>query len=79
QSPREPRTLEALVLHYADDTDAKLFQAIDLVRSSDEGWTDYSRSFGRDFLKHEGVREPQNDAPADPTGRPDPDTLSLFD
>jgi 3'-5' exoribonuclease len=81
QSPREPHTLEALILHYADDTDAKVQQAIDLVRSSDHGWTDYSRSFGREFLKHDGARDPGSDntPPADPTGRPDPDTLSLFD
>lgn len=79
QSPREPRTLEALILHHADDTDAKVQQAIDLVRSSGHGWTDFSRAFGRDFLKHEGVREPDDAPPADPTGRPDPDTLSLFD
>ena len=79
QSPREPRTLEALILHHADDTDAKVQQAIDLVRSSEHGWTDYSRGFGRDFLKHDGVREPDDSPPADPTGRPDPDTLSLFD
>jgi 3'-5' exoribonuclease len=76
-SPREPHTLEALVLHYADDTDAKVQQAIDLVRSTDQGWTDYSRAFGREFFRHGGT-EPE-DAPADPTGRPDPDTLSLFD
>jgi 3'-5' exoribonuclease len=81
QSPREPHTLEALILHYADDTDAKVQQAIDLVRGSDEGWTDYSRSFGREFFKHEGARDPRSAdrPPADPTGKPDPDTLSLFD
>ncbi len=79
QSPREPLTLEALVLHHADDTDAKLQQAIDLVRGSEAGWTDYSRAFGRELLKHEGARDPAADPPADPTGRPDPDTLSLFD
>lgn len=79
-SPAEPKTLEALILHYADDTDAKVQQAIDLVRDNDEGWTPYSRSFGREFLRHEGTRDPAADAPpADPTGRPDPDTLSLFD
>ncbi len=44
QSPREPQTLEALLLHYADDTDAKMQQALDLVRAGEEGWTDYSRS-----------------------------------
>jgi 3'-5' exoribonuclease len=81
-SPSEPRTLEALVLHYADDTDAKVQQAIDLVRASDAGWTDYSRAFGREFFKHRtgpATGSPADDPPADPTGRPDPDTLSLFD
>ncbi|MFW5950682.1 MAG: 3'-5' exoribonuclease YhaM family protein [Gemmatimonadota bacterium] len=79
QSPREPHTLEALILHYADDTDAKVQQALDLVRSSEAGWTDYSRAFGREFFRHEGAAEPDDDPPADPTGQPDPDTLSLFD
>lgn len=79
QSPREPRTLEALVLHYADNTDAKIQQAIDLVKESDHGWTDYSRALGGELLKHDGVRDPGSEPPADPTGRPDPDTLSLFD
>lgn len=79
QSPREPQTLEALLLHYADDTDAKMQQAMDLVRAGDEGWTDYSRSFRRSFFRHPGARDSNDDPPADPTGRPDPDTLSLFD
>jgi 3'-5' exoribonuclease len=80
-SPSEPRTLEALILHYADDTDAKVQQAIDLVNASDEGWTDYSRAFGREFFKHRTGPGDHSSAapPADPTGRPDPDTLSLFD
>ncbi len=86
QSPREPRTIEALILHHADDTDAKVQPAIDLVRASDPGWTDYSRSFGREFFKHHEGAPPDSEPdsadgkpPADPTGRPDPDTLSLFD
>ena len=79
QSPREPQTLEALLLHYADDTDAKMQQAIDIVRASGDGWSDYSRTFRREFLRHPGGRDPREDPPADPTGRPDPDTLSLFD
>ncbi len=79
QSPREPLTLEALLLHHADDTDAKMQQAIDLVRGSESGWTEYSRAFGRELLKHEGARDPAAQPPADPTGKPDPDTLSLFD
>jgi 3'-5' exoribonuclease len=52
QSPREPRTLEALVLHYADDLDAKINQAGALLDAVNSGWTAYDRSFARDFLKH---------------------------
>jgi 3'-5' exoribonuclease len=52
QSPREPRTLEALLLHYADDLDAKLNQAAALVAAVDMGWTAYDRNFGRDFIRH---------------------------
>jgi 3'-5' exoribonuclease len=79
QSPREPRILEALLLHHVDDTDAKMFQAMALVRGVDGGWTAYDRSFGRDFLRHDGNGENHDVPPADPTGRPDPDTLSLFE
>jgi hypothetical protein len=52
QSPREPRTLEALLLHYADDLDAKMNQAGNLVSGVLAGWTAYDRSLGRDFLRH---------------------------
>ncbi|HSJ07393.1 MAG TPA: HD domain-containing protein, partial [Longimicrobiales bacterium] len=41
QSPREPRTLEALILHYADDLDAKLNQAGSLLDAVHAGWTAY--------------------------------------
>jgi 3'-5' exoribonuclease len=51
-SPREPRTLEAILLHYADDLDAKLNQAGSLISAVHHGWTAYDRSFGRDFLRH---------------------------
>jgi 3'-5' exoribonuclease len=55
QSPREPRTIEALVLHYADDLDAKLNQAGALLDAVAIGWTAYDRSFARDFLKHQNL------------------------
>jgi 3'-5' exoribonuclease len=54
-SPREPRTLEAIVLHFADDLDAKLYQAAALLDAVSVGWTAYDRSFGRDFLRHRPV------------------------
>jgi 3'-5' exoribonuclease len=67
QSPREPRTLEALILHYADDLDAKLAQAGSLVNAVDGGWTAYDRSLGRDFLRHirHGLPTPGTDTAAD--------------
>lgn len=55
QSPREPRTLEAIVLHYADDLDAKLNQAGALLDAVPAGWTAYDRNFARDFLKHHNL------------------------
>ncbi len=52
QSPRIPMTLEALLLHYVDDLDAKMHQALALVASAEKRWTGYDASFGRAFLRH---------------------------
>jgi len=53
QSPREPRTLEAILLHHADDMDAKMQMALELTRSvEDSGWSDYSRNLGGEILRH---------------------------
>jgi hypothetical protein len=52
QSPREPRTLEAYLLHYADDLDAKMQQAIGLVSAGGGGWSAYDRSLGREIFSH---------------------------
>ncbi|MFW6079677.1 MAG: 3'-5' exoribonuclease YhaM family protein, partial [Gemmatimonadota bacterium] len=55
QSPRQPHTLEGLLLHYADDVDAKMAQAIGRIDEvEDAGWSAYDRSFGRAFLRHAG-------------------------
>ncbi len=57
-----------------------MYQAMRLVAGTESGWTPYDRSFRREFLRHMGAHTaPDEDAPADPTGRPDPDTLSLFE
>jgi 3'-5' exoribonuclease len=62
-SPREPRTLEAIVLHYADDLDAKLNQAAALLDAvGGTGWSAYDRGFGRDFLKHLPPPAPETSA-----------------
>ncbi len=52
QSPKIPMTLEALLLHYVDDLDAKMHQALALVADAEKGWTGYDPSFGRAFLRH---------------------------
>jgi 3'-5' exoribonuclease len=55
QSPREPRTIEALLLHYADDLDAKTVQALALLETVPDGWTGYDRSLARELLRHRSV------------------------
>jgi 3'-5' exoribonuclease len=52
QSPREPRILEGVLLHYADDLDAKINQVARLLATTPAGWTSYDRSFAREFLRH---------------------------
>jgi 3'-5' exoribonuclease len=58
QSPREPATLEALVLHYADDLDAKYNQVAGLLAPVELGWTPWDRSFRREFLRHRAPSVP---------------------
>jgi 3'-5' exoribonuclease len=72
QSPKEPRTLEAILLHYADDLDAKLNHAAALVAQVDAGWTAYDRSFGRDFLRHHDPAAPRPPAAVPPAPVPAP-------
>lgn len=62
QSPKIPMLLEALILHYVDDLDAKMHQAMALVDSVEKGWTRFDASFAREFLRHRGV-EAYDDAP----------------
>jgi 3'-5' exoribonuclease len=73
QSPREPRTLEAVILHYADDLDAKLNQVAALVAAVGQGWTAYDRGFARDFLRH----RPADERPAPLPPRPAAATSAL--
>lgn len=53
-SPKRPKTLEALVVHYIDDLDAKFnaFQTcIDDSTNGDSDWTNYNRFFDRFIYK----------------------------
>jgi 3'-5' exoribonuclease len=55
-SPRVPQMLEALVLHYADDLDAKLNQARSLLAGVPAGeWSGYDRSLARSFFAPPGL------------------------
>jgi 3'-5' exoribonuclease len=58
-SPKRPKTLEALVLHYADDLDAKIAMFQRLVnrdvRDEESGWTSYDSFFERYLFKDAGI------------------------
>jgi 3'-5' exoribonuclease len=82
QSPREPAILEGLLLHYADDLDAKLNQATRVLPQEETGWSEYDRGFRRSFLRHhiDESRLPshKDQARDTPLGNLSPDTLDLF-
>jgi 3'-5' exoribonuclease len=54
-SPKKPKTLEALVLHYADDIDAKIVMVKNALKrdvgSKDAGWTGYHSLLERYLFK----------------------------
>jgi 3'-5' exoribonuclease len=53
-SPKVPMTIEAIVLAYIDDMDAKINQATELIqsdRNSDSAWTGFHPSLGRKLFK----------------------------
>jgi len=53
-SPRVPMTLEAIVLHYLDDMDAKVNAATEAIRAdrnSDSPWTAFHATLGRKLYK----------------------------
>ncbi len=54
-SPKRPKTLEALVLHFVDNMDAKVNGVRDSLESSRDGssWTEYIRIMGRRFYSKE--------------------------
>jgi hypothetical protein len=52
QSPRQPSTIEAVVLHHIDDLDAKVDHVRAVLDTVDAGWTARDRSLGRELLRH---------------------------
>ncbi len=79
QSPREPLVLEAILLHYADDMDAKMQQAMRLLDRVEEGWTPYDRSFGRELLRHLPPGAPSEEEKAAEAARRDRFTIDMFE
>jgi 3'-5' exoribonuclease len=69
-SPKRPKTLEALIVHYMDDMDAKVnaFQeTIREARAEESDWTPYHRLFDRYIYKG---RKPRDEAATDPAAPP---------
>lgn len=79
-SPRTPQMLEAMVLHYADDLDAKMNAAGRLVASVEDGeWTAYDRSLERAFFRPPSPDREASDAGRLPGAAPAPDAIPAPD
>ena len=51
-SPKRPKTLEALLVHYADVVDARMSSFTELLQDAGpDGWTDYSRIYDRPLYR----------------------------
>jgi Predicted HD-superfamily hydrolase len=67
-SPKRPKTLEALMVHYVDDLDAKVnaFQEyLNDFRDEDTGWTPFHRFLER-YLYRGRVQEITAEEPISP-------------
>ncbi len=52
ESPRVPQMVEALILHYADDLDAKLNPALRMLNGvTAGGWSEYDPGAGRKWFQ----------------------------
>ena len=90
-SPVVPRTLEALIVHFADDLDAKMNGVLRIHQRESEApgeWTSYVRLMEREFFKsrvlpHQGLseQETKNEAPGTkpPGEAPGDEQPKLFD
>jgi len=77
-SPVQPRTAEALVLHFVDNLDSKVATARVHLAGVEEGHGPYVRSLGRSLFRR-AVREASAEPPARVGGGPDRGEPSLFD
>lgn len=77
-SPVQPRTAEALVLHFVDNLDSKVATARTHLAGIDAGHGPYVRSLGRSLFRR-AARAASVEPPARVGGGPDRDEPTLFD
>lgn len=81
-SPRVPQLIEAIILHYADDLDAKLNQAGSLLQGVEPGeWTGYDRSLERSMFRPASgaAKRPLNGTDRSTGGADEPNaTIDMF-
>jgi len=77
-SPVQPRTAEALVLHFVDNLDSKVATARTHLAGVDAGHGPYVRSLGRSLFRR-AARATSVEPPARVGGGPDIDEPTLFD
>ncbi|WP_244148954.1 3'-5' exoribonuclease YhaM family protein [Desulfonatronum thioautotrophicum] len=80
-SPRRPKTTEALILHYADNLDAKVNMTSQLVEALPEetSWTPYQRSMERQFFRPERTPKTDSRRPATTTRAERPAMRNFLD
>ena len=80
-SPRRPKTVEALILHYADNLDAKVNMTSLLVDALPEGdsWTPYQRSLERQMFRPERTPRPDIKRTSASTRAERPGVLNFLD
>jgi 3'-5' exoribonuclease len=64
-SPKRPKTLEALMLNYLDDLDAKMEGLKNFIlkeKHSDSKWTSYNKLFDRYIFKETFVDDDPSDS-----------------
>ncbi|GAB6060269.1 3'-5' exoribonuclease YhaM family protein [Desulfonatronum parangueonense] len=80
-SPRRPKTMEALILHYADNLDAKVNMTALLVDAlpEDTSWTPYQRSLERQMFRPDRTPRPEIKQPSAPNRTERPGVLNFLD
>ncbi len=79
-SPKVPQLVEGLILHYADDLDAKLNQARTLLDGIGTGeWSQYDRGLERSFFQPpRRLRDPEPEKESDDAPAPPEVVMDLF-